>query len=856
MARILGNGNPLYTASEAFTTTAKPQRVVPNQGSKMDRFVNALKVAEAVASSKAVGAVAGLVQKGIGKVGQAIEEAGAISQAQRIEEEQLAAQEAEAKGLESQAIPLKEAAAKKLAEAKAGIPTEEIEGDIAFRDAKKAYLGGLYEVQKSYDPEKTAYEKVSKYVSEGVKNKFITPEQADKFVNALVGKGEKRAEQLQSQELELGAQEAKLKRDAGALSAERDVAMSAALKEKQAKAQAEAQAYLDLEEQYVKQADLGTPEEAQSALEFAQQNAIKAKAILDKAKSLSQEEMSAIDNTFREKAKRLSGSATPGGPAEPTAPQVDAEEAVVKDASDVAIDASQKVIEAGQEKHKQTLLQLNELKRKRALSKDEEAVFSLLKDSYRDLYSTPSREKAEEQYVEEARAEELAAQTPSYSEVTGKSGGPVSRKTVEMRAKAKSPEQLKKEFEATRGLSVPPKGMSYVDEGPLPVESSRLGELFGELSPEEAATQEVYIPEEQRRAGIVRAGAALNREAAKLQEQAKAARNRPVELPEGISRDEKGNWVVERERSYSEREMEALAAQADTKAKRAKVIELVDKAEVAPTTLVDIMTGGHKKSFTERLTKFFPKETTIKETEADAALKKARADKLVAETAEVAKNAEIQRAQRKASADKAVQQAEDLRDKQEADFNGKDYWTSVIIKNLRKPVGRAGKSRQERAVATLKALSALRAKDVKSVEEYHEGSVKDAEQSFKSASDKADQLRKEFGDSPTSPVPPDAEGMSNKEYAKQMERYRKDIKDYENKNKAVQAVDKLKEERKTELESVRNKRDAAKKEVESAYSDVEEKLFKEATGKSKSGTPAKSSAPAGKPKAGPANPFE
>jgi hypothetical protein len=509
-----------------------------------------------------------------------------------------------------------------------------------------------------------------------------------------------------------------------------------------------------------------------------------------------------------------------------------------------------RVVNAGKEKHKQTLLQLNELKKKRALSKDEESVFSFLKDSYRDTYSTPERENAEEEYVEEARAEELAAQTPAYSEVTGKSGGPVSRKTVEMRGKAKSPEQLKKEFEATRGLSVPPKGMSYVTEGPLPVESSRLGELFGELSPEEAAREEVYIPEQQRRAGIVREGAALNREAAKLQEQAKAARNRPVELPEGISRDERGNWVVKRERSYSEREMEALASQADTKAKRAKVIELVDKAEVAPTTLVDIMTGGHKKTFTERLTKFFPKETVAKktpeETAADIALQTARANKLVAETAEVAKNAEMQRSQRKASAEKSVQQAEDLRDKQEADFNGKDYWTSVIIKNLRKPVGRAGKSRQERAVATLKALSTLRAKDVKSVEEYHEGSVKDAEQSFKSASDKADQLRKEFGDSPTSPTPPNSEGMSNKEYAKQMERYNKELKNHENKNKAVQAVDKLKEERKTELESVRNKRDTAKKEVESAYSDVEEKLFKEATGKSKSGTPAKSSAPAGK----------
>ena len=71
MARVIQR-NPLYVVEGILDNkTNKADRVVPNQGTKMERFAQYLKIAEGVVSSKAVGAVANLAVKGITKLGDA-----------------------------------------------------------------------------------------------------------------------------------------------------------------------------------------------------------------------------------------------------------------------------------------------------------------------------------------------------------------------------------------------------------------------------------------------------------------------------------------------------------------------------------------------------------------------------------------------------------------------------------------------------------------------------------------------------------------------------------------------------------------------------------------------------------------
>ena len=172
MARVVSGGSPLYTSEEFGRKPEQVGRIVPNQGTKLERFTKALQVADAVASNKTLGALGGLLYSGIKKVGGAIEEAGMVSQAERAQAEQEAANQEEAAKLGKEQQSLKEAAKYKLAESKGMAAPEEtfaLEGRLAQGDAASEYVKQLKDIYNSYEAGKGQDKDIAKFIGEGVR---------------------------------------------------------------------------------------------------------------------------------------------------------------------------------------------------------------------------------------------------------------------------------------------------------------------------------------------------------------------------------------------------------------------------------------------------------------------------------------------------------------------------------------------------------------------------------------------------------------------------------------------------------------------------------------------------------------
>ena len=214
-----------------------------------------------------------------------------------------------------------------------------------------------------------------------------------------------------------------------------------------------------------------------------------------------------------------------------------------------------------------------------------------------------------------------------------------------------------------------------------------------------------------------------------------------------------------------------------------------------------------------------PKKTP-EEIEAEVRLKRARTKKLVAETFEVADNAKAERKRRMAAADKNTAAADDLRDKHGADFRGVDYWKSVIIKNLRKPVGR-GKSSSERAASLLKQLEMRRSYQRRATEDAYDDAIKTQEGAVSSVRSKRDAFVKEYGETPTEPTAPDKKKYTtSKDYNSAIEKYNKEKQEYEDNVKAKKVLDAKVREAEESLYNTKEKKQQELADMDNAFDDL------------------------------------
>ena len=173
MARIIkssGNG-PLYTG-DSFSTVEDRNRERVTSKSSIQKLVEAIKLADMIGSSPAVGIAADLVKKGAGAIGGAIEEAGMVSEAR----EDIAKKELE-KGVEVES--LRKQAELKLDEAET--PTaiaDDAQKDIDFVKKKNLYLKDLKDKASRLSRESRT--DLYKSIGQGIKDGYITEEEGIK----------------------------------------------------------------------------------------------------------------------------------------------------------------------------------------------------------------------------------------------------------------------------------------------------------------------------------------------------------------------------------------------------------------------------------------------------------------------------------------------------------------------------------------------------------------------------------------------------------------------------------------------------------------------------------------------------
>ena len=957
MARVV-QGNPLFTSEEFNPEKQQSQRVIRDQGTKLARFLQGLQTAEAVASSKALGAVAGLAVKGIGKIGTAIEEAGKVAQAERAIEEQETRNKAEAEKLTAEQKALQELAKQRRTQAEPSTPADQGEMEstqraFALREGQKSAYEDLNKAYREYKADNRKAKELGDKVRKYIADKVLTQDEAKTFFAGLEAKATKREQELldlekqTTKEAEAEADRfgtAVAKAEVEATKAKRDKAL--AERAKQNEALKKALPLLQLaqqEEEYVKLMDeeegqgmvvptarrvgvvdedtalegAGTrpanlPSDMTSSkaerLQLAQQYRKQAEALLSplgikadnlppvaelteaelrELQYLTPEETKAVVAPFKAKtqAERAGLKAEarekgfrPPGPAEPTAPQPPAEEPVpFRENINVPQEQLKEVLTKGQGKEKEVLVKslqaLQDLSKKQPLSANQTEYARLATEYLRNLVNAEREGKGQE-FLKQAREEMLQAETPVSADVSGRvtakgkvvapefdliTGEQLTKlgqkipQTAEMKAKPKTEDQLRAEMEAVR-TGMPPAGMS--------VESFEIPELaemearvervreaggtdqailteypeFKDLTAQEVVKKAVEEPDQARRAKLLEQAKQLEQQAKDKLAQSQQALQRKAKLPEGVSIDPAtGGFVVSREgKGFSENELQALASNADTLEKRKKVLEAIETADIAPDSIMDLMTGGHKRSFAERLRPFFPTtrdfpRKTTAETEAEIELKKARRNKLVKETAEIEENAKSKRAKEKANADVDVARAADLREKGGASVNNVGYWESVIIKNLRKPGRVSGKSAADRAKATLRITQADRASQTTGVNKYHDNKIEVEEQQLKDLNAKLDGLTKMYGEDPTPPTKPDLETLTGATArAAAQKQYEKDKREYDDNVKAVNALKQKVKEAKASVEKAKEDKEKELNDLNDAYDKAEEKIRREA----------------------------
>lgn len=205
MARVIQR-NPLYVVEGILDNkTNKADRVVPNQGTKMERFAQYLKIAEGVVSSKAVGAVANLAVKGITKLGDAAEEATLVASAKRAQEDQGKLNQTENAALKAKAM-------ERLAASRAVSASGEAELKMGekYSSDKNAYFQGLKEQQGTFDPGNT--KPLIEYLRKGIAAGYLDERDAEGFTKMLVEKvGNPTMAEYEKQEAGLLVKEGQLK---------------------------------------------------------------------------------------------------------------------------------------------------------------------------------------------------------------------------------------------------------------------------------------------------------------------------------------------------------------------------------------------------------------------------------------------------------------------------------------------------------------------------------------------------------------------------------------------------------------------------------------------------------------------
>lgn len=549
----------------------------------------------------------------------------------------------------------------------------------------------------------------------------------------------------------------------------------------------------------------------------------------------------------------------PPAPAEPTAPQPQEEVLPFAVKPRVQREFEEKVLPRGKDGLVKVLQALEDIKGKSGgkLTQDQQQLYDLSINELRTIVNK-EREVAGEKYLTEARAEEARAITPQPTETMGRVtdakgrviaeeegtrlGERVAKKPIpEMRAKGLTPAQTQARLEAFRDVGGIPTGMTIVDEGlgeevMQPTESQ-----FKSLEAQQVLDLAVKEPNEARKKALVEEAKRLEEQATAKGVEAGQLLQRQAKLPAGVSRDETGKLVVEPTKTFSETELLGLASQADTLEERKQVLDyLQNQTDVAPTSVLDIMTGAHKTRFAERVRTFFPtgsllprKPTkTQAEIDADIALKTAKRQKILAEIPEVTRNAESLRATRQSQIDRNTAGANDLRAKTDAEVNGVDYWKSVIIKNLRRPAGRAGKSRAEIAKQKLALAEQIRAKQKGDTEKSHDALIGVTKAEVNGLKAKADTLAKEFGDQPTAPSEPDRGAFNtSKAYNEAKGKYEKDKKTYDDNVKAQAELNKRLKDAEARLQKEEQAKQRDLDDIDKAYDEVAKPLERETFGR-------------------------
>lgn len=582
----------------------------------------------------------------------------------------------------------------------------------------------------------------------------------------------------------------------------------------------------------------------------------------------------------------------PPAPAEPTAPQPQEDVLPFAVKPRVQREFEEKVLPRGKEGLVKVLQALDDIKSKSGgkLSEDQQQLYDLSVNELKGMINR-ERESAQAQYLKEARAEVaqgevlteggipktettgrvtdakgriLAGQTRPEDVGTLKAGQKASTKPIpEMGRRGLEPSVVARKLEAEREQGKVPAGMSIVEydlgdelaQKEAEAEAVRKGgapqfEQFKSLEAQQVFDQAVKEPNEARKKALVEEAKRLEEQATAKATEAQQVMQRKAELPKGVTRDEKGNLVIEPTKTYNETELLAMASNARTLDERKKVLELIDANPPSPTSILDMMTGAHKVRFADKVRTYFPtardlpKAPTKTQAEIDAeiALKNARTKKLLTEVPEISKNAESLRASRQSQVDKNTAGANDLRAKTGAEINGVDYWESVIVRNLRKPAGRSGKSRADRAKSYLDQVMRVRAQQKTDTEKSHNALIDVTKSEVKELQGKKDALAKEFGDQPTAPTEPKrSDYNTSKAYNDATEKFAKEKRQYDDNVKAQKAVDAKLKDASDRLQQEETAKQRDLDDIDTAFDSVSGKLEAEVYGKplpKKTGAPA------------------
>ena len=171
MARIIkssGSG-PLYTGDSFSTVIDRNVKRTPGK-SGIDKLGEALSIADKLAKSEVVGAVGGLISKGASKIGQAIEEAGMVSEAEKEKQ----AFEAERQGLIAQK------------EKEMATPTEEadvIQKEMTQKMDRNKFITELKTRLATVNRDTRT--ETLKFVGEAARRGLITPEESEKILMGI-----------------------------------------------------------------------------------------------------------------------------------------------------------------------------------------------------------------------------------------------------------------------------------------------------------------------------------------------------------------------------------------------------------------------------------------------------------------------------------------------------------------------------------------------------------------------------------------------------------------------------------------------------------------------------------------------